>query len=371
MSDAFVSTDTLEFTDPDDFVVNYDEALLEEALELHSVRDLIRFTVSALRGNDVFVGHGGTDHFAEAAALVLHTLNLAWSADPEILDARLTVSEKRAVLALLEARIRTRKPLSYLVNLSYFCELPFYVDERVLIPRSPIGEMIRQKFYPWFELSADAVPQNGTDPLDFDHYFAHGLDPENLPEPERILDLCTGSGCIALALAKFFPDAMVDAVDISDDALEVAAINVEHHGRVHQVNLVKSNLFDKLDPAQPYELIVTNPPYVDAEDMSELPPEIEHEPELALAAGHDGLDLVHGILAHSAEFLTPNGLLICEVGNSEWALRQAYPHIEFNWLVFKGGGSGIFAITKSELETHHNAFCEKALAVTPSTLAGA
>ena len=313
---------------------------LDEAeRHLRTIRDFIRFCVSKLREYEVVVAQGTTDEFAESPAIVLHTLNLDWEASPEILNCRLTDSEKQAVLSLLAERIIQRKPLSYLINLAYFCNLPFYVDERVLIPRSPIAELINQRFYPYFDV----------DDVNKVTYFIHGLNEVGLSPPERILDLCTGSGCIAIALAKAFPDANVDGADIDKDALEVAWTNVEHHNLEHQVNLLESDLFAKIPAENQYELIVTNPPYVDAKVMAELPPEFLHEPEHALAAGQDGLDIVHQILYHASDYLTRDGLLVCEVGDSEWALRQAYPEIVFNWLTFEKGGSGIFAITQEEL----------------------
>ena len=179
---------------------------------------------------------------------------------------------------------------------------------------------------------------------------------KQLTQPERILDLCTGSGCIAIALATRFVDALVDAADIDKGALEVAMVNVDHHDLGHQVNVIESDLFSKLPAEHQYELIVTNPPYVDAAIMADLPPEFLYEPEHALAAGQDGLDLVHKILHEAADYLTPEGLLVCEVGDSEWALMQAYPEIQFNWLTFAHGGHGIFAITFDDLIEHRASF---------------
>ncbi|MGP4712918.1 MULTISPECIES: 50S ribosomal protein L3 N(5)-glutamine methyltransferase [unclassified Psychrobacter] len=323
---------------------------LEEArAQLFSIRDFIRFSVTQLRNYDVVVAQGTTDEFAEAAAIVLHCLSLDWSANEQILDCRLTASEKQAVLSLLEQRISERKPLSYLINLAYFCNLPFYIDERVLIPRSPIAELIRQQFYPYFDVNERAVPlgQAGSDKAA--SFYDHGLDMKQLSQPERILDMCTGSGCIAIAMATRFVDALVDAVDIDKGALEVAMVNVDHHDLGHQVNVIESDLFAKIPAENQYELIVTNPPYVDAAIMADLPPEFLYEPEHALAAGQDGLDLVHHILYQAADYLSPEGLLICEVGDSEWALNQAYPDIQFDWLKFALGGHGVFAITYDEL----------------------
>ena len=337
----------------------FDELLAasHEATEsLYTIRDFIRFCVTQLRTYDVVVAQGTNDVFAEAAAIVLHTLSLDWSADEQILDCRLTPSEKAEVLTLLQSRIVYRQPLSYLVNLAYFCDLPFYVDERVLIPRSPIAELIRQQFYPYFETNEIAQPLGADSTPDLPSFYLHGLENKQLYQPERILDLCTGSACIAVALASRFRDALVDAADIDNSALEVAAVNVEHHGMEHQLNLIESDLFEKIPAENQYELIVTNPPYVDAAAMAELPPEFIHEPEHALAAGQDGLDLVHKILNEAADYLSPEGLLVCEVGDSDWALRQAYPEIQFNWLSFARGGSGVFAIDRDELLNHRHLF---------------
>jgi ribosomal protein L3 glutamine methyltransferase len=332
-------------------------AELEEARQqLVSIRDFIRFSVTQLRNYDVVVAQGTTDEFAEASAIVLHSLSLDWSANEQILDCRLTTSEKNAVLSLLEERIAERKPLSYLINLSYFCDLPFYVDERVLIPRSPVAELIRQQFHPYFDANELAKPLGATVNDQPSAFYDHGLEMKQLSQPERILDLCTGSGCIAIALATRFVDALVDAVDIDKGALEVAMVNVDHHDLGHQVNVIESDLFAKIPAEHQYELIVTNPPYVDAAIMADLPPEFLYEPENALAAGQDGLDLVHRILFEAADYLSPEGLLVCEVGDSEWALSQAYPDIQFDWLKFAHGGHGVFAITYDELMAHRELF---------------
>jgi len=332
-------------------------AELNEAREqLVSIRDFIRFSVTQLRNYDVVVAQGTTDEFAEASAIVLHSLSLDWSANEQILDCRLTTSEKQLVLGLLEERIAERKPLSYLINLSYFCDLPFYIDERVLIPRSPIAELIRQQFHPYFEVTELAKPLGVSPNEKSAVFYDHGLDVKQLSQPERILDLCTGSGCIAIALATRFVDALVDAVDIDKGALEVAMVNVDHHDLGHQVNVIESDLFAKIPAENQYELIVTNPPYVDAAIMADLPPEFLYEPEHALAAGQDGLDLVHRILFEAPNYLSPDGLLICEVGDSEWALKQAYPEIQFDWLKFALGGHGVFAITYDELVSNRQLF---------------
>lgn len=296
-----------------------DDALLAEAEStLVNIRDFIRFAVTCFRENDIHLGHGTDDPFAEATALVLQTLALEWSADDEILDARLLPSERRAVLDLLRRRVNDRIPLAYLLNLAYFNGLPFYVDERVLVPRSPIAELIADRFLPW---------------LGF--------------EPQRVLDLCTGSGCIAIAMAKEFPEALVDATDISMDALSVASVNVEHHELEDRVNLIESDVFSKL-PEQRYDLIVSNPPYVDAEDMADLPAEFLREPELGLASGRDGLDITRRILAEAADHLTEDGVLVVEVGNSQWALEQSFPEVPFVWVEFERGGKGVFVLMAAQ-----------------------
>lgn len=345
-----------ELLGEDDEFANLRAELAEAREQLVSIRDFIRFAVTQLRNYDVVVAQGTTDEFAEASAIVLHTLSLDWAANDQILDCRLTTSEKQQVLGLLEERIAERKPLSYLINLSYFCDLPFYVDERVLIPRSPIAELIRQQFHPYFDVNELAKPLGMSMNNQAAAFFDHGLEIKQLAQPERILDLCTGSGCIAIALATRFVDALVDAVDIDKGALEVAMVNVDHHDLGHQVNVIESDLFAKIPAEHQYELIVTNPPYVDAAIMADLPPEFLYEPEHALAAGQDGLDLVHRILFEAPDYLSPEGLLVCEVGDSEWALKQAYPEIQFDWLKFAHGGHGIFAITYDELMTHRQLF---------------
>ncbi len=339
-----------------------EEAVISEALShLVTVRDFVRFAVSSMRQYDVALGQGTQDYFAEAAALVMQVLHLDWSISPEILDSVLLPSEKQQVLDLLRQRVNDKKPLAYLLNLSYFAGLPFYVDERVLIPRSPIAELIEAKFFPYFADDNTAIAMPDVVPVNDNATrwdFALPND-YSCPLPMRILDMCTGSGCIAIALAHAFDEAIVDAVDLSADALEVAAVNVEHHQLLEQVSLIESDLFAKVPPTSitgGYDLIVCNPPYVDSQDMADLPAEFNHEPELALAAGQDGLDLVKVILAQAADYLSENGLLVVEVGNSAWALKQTFPEVAFYWLQFAKGGDGVFALTASQCRAHHATF---------------
>ncbi|MGH1402215.1 50S ribosomal protein L3 N(5)-glutamine methyltransferase [Acinetobacter tandoii] len=324
------------------------EHLQEAAETLTTIRDFIRFGVTALRQYDAHLGQGTEDFFAESSALVLQTLSLDWNADPEILDAKLLASEKAEFLQLLERRINEKVPTSYLLNLAYFFNKPFYVDERVLIPRSPIAELIENRFAPY------CLDENG-EMRAADNNLPVNTQPKT---PQRILDMCTGSGCIAIALAYAFPDSEVDATDISKEALEVASINAEHHDKQYQVALLESDLFAKIPAENQYDLIVSNPPYVDAEDMADLPDEFRHEPELALAAGQDGLDLVRKMLAQAADYLTEDGLIVIEVGNSEWAMKQNFNTIDFHWLKFQKGGSGIFALTAAQCRQFRDLFIQ-------------
>ena len=324
------------------------EHLQEAAENLTTIRDFIRFGVSALRQYDAHLGQGTEDFFAESSALVLQTLALDWNANPEILDAKLLPSEKAEFISLLERRINEKVPTSYLLNLAYFCDKPYYVDERVLIPRSPIAELINQRFAPY------CLDENG-----LVREALNNLPENNNPQtPRRILDMCTGSGCIAIALAYAFPESEVDATDISKEALEVASINAEHHNMQYHVALMESDLFAKIPAENQYDLIVSNPPYVDAEDMADLPAEFLHEPELALAAGQDGLDLVRKMLAQAADYLTENGLIVIEVGNSEWAMKQNFNTVDFHWLTFQKGGSGVFALTAEQCRKYRDLFVQ-------------
>ncbi len=287
---------------------------------LRTIRDFLRFATSCFNEAGLVYGHGTENAWDEAVALILPTLHLSQDIDRSILDASLTDSEREKVSQLIGRRVSERVPVPYLTHEAWFADLTFYVDERVLIPRSPIAELIENQFQPW-------------------------IDPDQV---HRILDLCTGSGCIAIACAKAFPDSIVDASDISTDALAVAKINVLRHDLVDHVNLHRSDLFTDL-PNSKYDIIVSNPPYVDAADMAALPAEYHHEPTLGLAAGEEGLDIVLKILKNANHYLNPKGILIVEVGNSEYALAEAFPHIPFTWLEFQRGGGGVFLLTAEQL----------------------
>jgi ribosomal protein L3 glutamine methyltransferase len=296
--------------------------------DLHTLSDFLRFGMSRFHEADLFFGHGTDNAWDEAVSLVLYALHLPGNLSDNLLGARLVETEKREILALFARRINERIPAAYITHQAYFCQLPFYVDERVLVPRSPIGELIQAKFSPW--IAADRP--------------VHG-----------ILDLCTGSGCIAIACAYAFPDAEVDALDLSEEALEVAEINIHNHELNEQVIPIKSDLFSSVQ-GHTYDLIVSNPPYVDAEDMEDLPDEFKHEPSMGLACGNDGLDLVRKILAQAAEHLNDDGLLICEVGNSMVHVQDVYPEVPFTWLEFEHGGFGVFMLTKAQLEANQQIF---------------
>ncbi len=295
----------------------------EDAIdELRSIGDLVRWGASRFIQAELSFGHGTDNAFDDAFVLVRHALHLPHDIPPYMIDARLTKAERRKAVELLALRIQSRKPVPYITSEAWFGGLPYFVDERVLIPRSPISELIEQGFEPWIESSAI----------------------------EQVLDLCTGSACIAINIAKTLPEAEVDATDLSADALAVAEINVKRHHVEEQVSLIQSDVFNGLDAThQQYDLIVSNPPYVDAEDMARLTSEFKLEPALALAAGKDGLDVVRRILVDAPRFLRPNGILVVEVGNSYPALLEAYPRYPFSWPEFTRGGHGVFVITREEL----------------------
>jgi ribosomal protein L3 glutamine methyltransferase len=297
-----------------------DKIFVDEAVnELQTVQDMVRWTVSRFNAAQIYYGHGTDNSWDEAIKLILPTLYLPLDIPSEIYSTKLVASERHRIVERVLRRINDRIPVAYLTNKAWFCGLEFYVDERVLVPRSPIGELIERRFEPWLNV-----------------------------EPKHILDLCTGSGCIAIACAYAFADAEVDAADISIDALAVAEKNIEEHGLSQRVMPIRSDLFRDV-PEIKYDLIVTNPPYVDAEDMSDLPDEFRREPELGLAAGSDGLKLARRILAMAPDYLTEDGILICEVGNSMVHLIADYPDIPFTWIEFERGGDGVFMLTRSQL----------------------
>ena len=286
-----------------------------------TVEALIRQYGEQFAAADLSYGHGTDNALDEAAWLVFAGLKLAHADAHAAYQQTVTQGAIAKLDAIAARRISERQPLAYLLQQAWFAGLEFYVDERVLVPRSPIAELIAKRFEPWLSAS----------------------------EVRAAVDLGTGSGCIAIALAKAFPNAMVDAVDISVAALQVAAINIERHNVVGRVRAVESDFFAGLE-GQTYDLIVSNPPYVDQADMNARSIEFQHEPELGLAAGGDGLDSVNVILHHASRFLNDGGILVCEVGNSAAALEKRYPGVAFVWLEFEHGGSGVFLLTKEELK---------------------
>lgn len=287
--------------------------------DLQTVRDYLRYASTQFAASPLFFGHGTDNVWDEAVQLVMRSLNLPLENNTLFLDARLIREERAMILDRIERRVNERVPLAYLLGEAWFMGMPFHVDERVLVPRSPIGELLENGLQPWL---GDT-------------------------EVNRILDLCTGSGCIGIGAAMVFEEAEVDLSDISDDALAVAESNIDLHDVRNRVRTVKSDVFENITGR--YEVILSNPPYVDAEDLADMPEEYHHEPELGLAAGTDGLDIAHRILAKAADHLTEDGLLIVEVGNSWLALDQAYPDLPFTWLEFENGGDGVFLLQAEDL----------------------
>lgn len=296
---------------------------------LRTLRDHIRWAVSRFHAEQLFFGHGTDNAWDEARQLVLGALHLPWEMADSYLDCRLEDDEREHLQTLLQRRIEQRVPTAYLLGQAWFCGLPFIVNDHVLIPRSPIGQLIERRFEPWLAMA-----------------------------PARILDLCTGSGCIGIACAYEFLDAEVLLADLSFEALEVANRNIEQHGLEDRVYTVQSDGFDGL-PKQRFDLIVSNPPYVDAEDFADMPAEFQHEPALGLACGDDGLDLVRRILAEAADHLTEKGSLIVEVGNSQVHVEALYPEVDFTWLEFTEGGHGVFLLAASQCRDHQALFQER------------
>jgi len=310
----------------------YNLELLEEIQacavveDLATIQDMMRWAYSYFNASDLYYGHGYDNAWDEAQQLVLAAVYLPADVPEAMYQSRLTLVEKERVIHLIETRLGTRQPVAYLTNSAWFCGSEFYVDERTIVPRSPIGELIMQKFVGLI-----------------DH------------EPKRILDMCTGSGCIAIACAQQFLEAEVDAVDLSLDALDVAQINIERHGLAERVFPISSDLFNDI-PQDKYDLILTNPPYVDEEDLDDMPQEFHFEPEMSLGSGADGLDITKRILAQAADYLTDNGVLVCEVGNSMVHLIEQFPTVPFNWIEFKNGGLGVFSLTRAQLVEYRHLF---------------
>lgn len=294
------------------------EALCEE---LATIADFVRWGASEFGRHGLVFGHGTDNALDEAYAAVLRALHLPRTVPDAYLAAVLTAAERRAVMALLGRRVAERKPLPYLVGEAWFAGLSFRVDERVLIPRSPLAELIESGFAPFVEES----------------------------RVRRILDIGTGSGCLAVACAWALPQALVDAVDVSADALEVAYGNVERHGVTDRVRCLRSDLFEAVEDER-YDIIVSNPPYVADETLRSLAPEFQHEPLVALAGGEEGLGVVRPLLAQAGDHLKEGGILVVEVGDSEDALRRRYPRVPFLWLELERGGKGVFLLTAEQLE---------------------
>ena len=289
--------------------------------ELRTVRDLLRFAVSRFSEGGLFFGHGADNAWDEAVYLLLHSLHLPLDRLEPFLDAGLTSDERTAVLRIIERRICERLPAAYLTNEAWLAEYRFYVDQRVIVPRSFIAELLREQLAPWID------------------------DPESVAS---VLDLCTGSGCLAIFAAHAFPAARVDAIDLSPDALAVAARNVSDYELTARIRLLESNLFAALGKER-YDLIISNPPYVNAASMRSLPAEYQREPALALASGEDGLDLTRAILAAARERLTPNGLLVVEIGHNREQLEAAFPDTAFTWLDTTAGDQYVFLLSREEL----------------------
>jgi ribosomal protein L3 glutamine methyltransferase len=296
-----------------------------------TLREMIHFGASSFEEASLYYGHGTDNALDEAASLAFFALKETPDYSDERLEKKLSEENIASVDELFQKRIDTRQPAAYLTHEAWFAGLPFYVNENVLVPRSPIAELIEEKFHPW--VTSDKV--------------------------NRILDLCTGSGCIAIACAMAFPAAEVDAADISKAALEVAEKNKSMHQLENRLSIIESDLFNNLQGRR-YDLIVSNPPYVDAEDMENLPDEYRHEPELGLTAGDNGLDLVIPMLRDAKHHLNPNGVLIVEVGNSEQALAECFPEVPFMWLSFEYGGEGVFMLDAKDVEKHHASFAAAA-----------
>ncbi len=293
----------------------------EASASLATVRDCLRFAVSRFNEAELFFGHGSGNAYDEAAYLILHTLNLPLDRLDPFLDAKLTQSELYDVLDIIERRTEQRIPAAYLTNQAWLGDLSFYVDERVIVPRSFIAELLREQLAPWISDSGRIG---------------------------NVLDMCTGSGCLAILAAHAFPNAHVDAVDLSPDALDVAQYNITDYALEERISLIESDMFAKLQDKR-YDLIISNPPYVDAPSVAALPQEYRYEPELALGSGTDGLDATRTILAHAAAHLADNGILVVEIGHNRDALEAAFPTLPFTWLDVSAGDEFVFLLHKNDL----------------------
>lgn len=294
---------------------------LQNTDELKTITDFIRWGASRFVEAKLTYGHGLSSPLDESAYLVLRTLHLPVDTPDIYWRSSLTSGEITKLKAVITRRIEEKIPAAYITKEGWFAGLQFYVDERVLVPRSPIAEMVENQFSPW-------------------------VDPELV---ESVLDLCTGSGCIGIACAYAFPQAQVDLSDVSSDALEVANINISQHEANQRVTAIQSDIFKDLS-GKSYDIIVSNPPYVDKEDMGDLSEEFHHEPELGLSSGNDGLDITRTILKQASQYLADNGILVLEVGNSQYALAEMFPQVPFQWIEFERGGDGVFLLTKEQLE---------------------
>lgn len=299
----------------------------EIAAELITIRDLVRWGVSAFNAAELSFVQGMPNALDEAVYLCLSALKLPPDFSEAFFNCALTFVERKAVLESYRIRIEKKKPAAYITHEAWFAGLDFYVDERVLIPRSPIAELIQQQFQPWIDVH----------------------------KVSNVLELCTGSGCIACACAYAFEDANIVASDVSSDALAVAEINRRHHGIEHRLQLLQSDLYSDL-PARQYDIIVSNPPYVSQAEMQTLPEEFAHEPCLALEAGKQGLDIVIPLLRGARECLSDHGILVVEVGYTQPALELYFPSVPFTWLEFEHGGGGVFLLTAQQLEKHQGDF---------------
>lgn len=293
----------------------------QDTSTLLTVRDWLRYAVSRFNAADLFFGHGSNNAYDEAAYLILHTLHLPLDRLEPFLDARLLPEESARIAQMLNRRVDERLPAPYLTNEAWLQGYRFYVDERVIVPRSFLAPMILEQMQPWL------------------------MEPENV---FRALDLCTGSGCLAVLLAEAFPDAEIDAVDLSPDALEVARRNVADYGLETQITLYQGDLFAPL-AGMTYDLIISNPPYVNAASVAALPEEYRHEPALALGSGNDGLDATRIILRDAARHLNPGGMLAVEIGHNRDAVEAAFPELELVWPEIEGGSGTVFLLAREQL----------------------